>query len=116
MHHSNKGKIPVQLVFVQEMTPPKNHVVDWGYISHFKQEKKEKYVIRENTTIIDYDYRMGDRVIIRNKTAYKYKNPFKHLYENVQMRTNGTTTLQKGVVTTRINILCINPYNNLNIV
>ena len=77
-------------------------------------EKKqiEKYIISENSTIIDYDYNILNKVLVRRKQAYKYKTPFQGPYEIIQMWTNKTVTIHTDTVTARINILCIKPYNS----
>ena len=80
-----------------------------------KQAKINKYVICENTTIIYYDYRVGDKVVTINNSAYNYETLFKGPYENFQMCTNGTVTLRMVVVTTKINIRNIKPYNNIDV-
>ena len=80
-----------------------------------KQAQIEKYVIRENTTRIHYNYRVGDQSTTIKKSAYKYKTLFKGPYEKFQTLTNRTVTLRTGAVTTRINICRIKPYNNSNI-
>ena len=36
-----------------------------------------KDVIYENTTRIDHNYRVGDKFMIRTKSAYKYETPIK---------------------------------------
>ena len=77
-----------------------------------KQAKIEKYVIRKKSTRIDHNYRVGDQVMIKIKTEFKYETPFKGLYEIVQMWTNGSVTLRTGAVTTRVNISCIKPNKN----
>ena len=41
--------------------------------------------------------------MIYRKRAYKYKTPFKGLYEIVQTWTNGLVRLQTGAVTTSVN-------------
>ena len=53
--------------------------------------------------------------MIRNKSEYKYKTPFKGPYENFQTWKNITVTLQMVAVTNRINICRINTYTNTNI-
>ena len=55
--------------------------------------KIEIVIIHENSTKIDYDYRVGDKVMI-GKKKFKYETPFKFPYENFQTWTNGTVTLQ----------------------
>ena len=71
MYHTTKGKSPGQIVFGQDMILPINHVADWRYIRQSKQAQIDKDVICENTTIIDHDYVLGDKVITLNKLAYK---------------------------------------------
>ena len=114
MYHSTNVKSPGQLVFGQSMTLPINHAVDWRYIHQLKQAQTEKYIIRENTTRIDYDYRVRDQVMTRTKLAYKYETPFKGPYEKFQTQTNRTVTLQMVAVKMRINIRNMRPYNNPN--
>ena len=80
-----------------------------------KKTQIYKDVIRERTTRIDYDYRVGDQVLVGIRSAHKYKTPFKGPYETAQTWTNRTVILRTGEVTTRINIRHINPYNNPNI-
>ena len=106
MSHRNKQKIPGQLVFGWYMILPINPVVNWRYIRHQKQAQIEKYVIHENSTRIDYDYNIGDKVMVRRKQAYKYKTPFQGPYEIIQMCTNRAVTIQTGAVTARLNIRC----------
>ena len=48
------------------MIIPINHVADWRYICQHKQAKIDKDVIRGNNTRIDYNYRVGDKLMIIN--------------------------------------------------
>ena len=114
-YHMTKGKIPGQLIFGQGMIIPINHVADWGYICQRKQTQLNKDVICENTTRFDHDYRVGDKFLTKNNSAYKYKNRFKNQYEILQMWKNGTVTLLTGFVITRNNIRNIEPYNNTDV-
>ena len=72
-----------------------------------KQAQMQKYAFRENTTWIDYDYRLGYQVMIRYKASFKYETPLKLAYDIVQTWTNITVTLWMGLVIVRINILNI---------
>ena len=60
-----------------------NHIADWRYIRHIKQTQINKDTALENTTRIDHDYRVGDKVTTKIKSAYKYETPFKGTYEIV---------------------------------
>ena len=97
------------------MILPINHVADWRYIRQHNQTQINKDVIRENTTRIDHDYKVEDKVITTNRSAYKYKTLFKGLYEIVQMCTNGAITLRTGAATMIINIRNINPYKDTDV-
>ena len=94
------------------MIPPINHVADWSSISQRKQNQLDKYVICENITIIDHDYRVADQVMMGIKSGFKYETLFKGTYRNVQTWKNGSVTLRTRAVTTRVNILCIQTYKN----
>ena len=50
--------------------------------------------------------------MVRRNQDYKHETKFKGLYEIIQAWTNGTVTIQRGAVTSRINIRCIKPYQN----
>ena len=93
MYHSTKQKIPVQLVFGQEVILPINHVADWGYIHYHKQTQIDKNILLENNTRIDHNYRVGYQVMMGSKSAFKYKTPFKGMYEIFQTCTNSPVTL-----------------------
>ena len=92
------------------MTLPINNVAGWRYISQRKQTQIEKDVICENSTIVNYNYRMVDQVMTGDKAKFKYETPFKGPYENVQMWTNRSVNLRIVVVVTRVNIRHIKPY------
>ena len=49
-----------------------------------KQAQIKKYVIRENSTIIDHDYSIGDKVMVIRNQYYKYETPFQVLYKKIQ--------------------------------
>ena len=97
------------------MILPINHAADWRYIYKRKQTKINKDVDCENTTRIDHNYRVGDKVMTNMSSAYKYETPFRGPYEIFRTWTNGIVTLQKGAVTNIINIRNIKPYNDADV-
>ena len=113
MYQRTKGKNQGQLVFVRDIIPPINHIVNWIYILQRKQPQIETDVIRENSTIINCDFRVGDQVMIRIKSVYKYNTSFKVPYEIVQTWTKTSVALRTVAVTTKVSIRCIKPYNNI---
>ena len=70
------------------MILPSNHIANWRLIRHRKQAQIDKDVIRENSTIVEHDYIIGDWVMVREKEDFTYETPFKGLYEIVQTWTN----------------------------
>ena len=72
-----------QLVFGKDMILHINHVEGWRYICQRKQTQINKDITRENTTRIYHNYRVGDKVMTNNSSAYKYKTPLRGPYENV---------------------------------
>ena len=72
---TGQNKKPLsQLFFGRDMIPPINHVADWTYINQRKQTQINKDVNRENTTRADQIYIVGDKLITKNNSAYRYKN------------------------------------------
>ena len=67
MYHQTKQKSPGQLVFGQDMILPINHLASWILIHQRKQAQIEKEVIRENSTRVNHDYRIGEWVMVRGK-------------------------------------------------
>ena len=72
-YYRTKENPPGQLVFGRDMITPINHVADWRYTCQRKKTQINKDVDCENTTRIDYDYRVGDKITTKMRSAYKYE-------------------------------------------
>ena len=94
------------------MILPINHIANLIYICQRKQAQSEKDVISENSTRIDYNYNIEDKVMVRRDQAYKNETPFKGSYEIIQTCINITVTIQTGAVIARLNLGRLKPYNN----
>ena len=46
--------------------------------------------------IVDYIWRVGEKIVLNNELAYKYETSFKELCEKTQISTNGKVTLKWG--------------------
>ena len=79
-YHRTKDKIKDQLDFCRYTRLSINHVADWRYIHQRKQTQINKDVNRENTTRADQIYIVGDKLITKNNSDYKYKNPSRGPY------------------------------------
>ena len=54
--------------------------------------------IRKNRNQVDHDYKVGDKFMINNNTAYKYETPYKGPFLIKQCWANGTVLLQCGAI------------------
>ena len=84
--------------------------MDWDLIRHQKQTQINRDNAHENIHRVDYDYKVGDKVILNNHTAYKYETPYKIPFVIKQCFINGTLMLQYGATEIRYNIRRIKSY------
>ena len=61
----------VQLIFGRDMIIPIKCNEDWEIIRHKNQSKINKYKNHEDKKIVDNDYKVGEKVMLKNKPAYK---------------------------------------------
>ena len=61
-------------------------------------------IIEKNINRVDYDYQISDKDTVRNKLAYKYKNPYKGPYEIIQTWNNGMVRLHMAALNNGIYI------------
>ena len=109
--HTTLGATPAQLVFRRDMVMPLQYIAQWDLIKKSKQEKINYSNTRENSTRVDWDYKVDDLVLISDKDiSRKLDCPTKGPYKIVQVFTNGTVLIQYGAVQQRINIRRCTPY------
>ena len=63
---------PGQFIFGRDMILPIKHRVDWELIRQQKQTQINRDNTQENKHRVEYDYKVGDKFILANHTAYKY--------------------------------------------
>ena len=78
--------------------------MDWELIRQQKHAQIIKNNILENRHGFDYDYKLGDNVIINNHTTYKYETKYKVPLAIKRFFTNGMVNLQYGVTQIKYNI------------
>ena len=83
-----------------------------GLICHQNQTQINKDNIRKNNKRVDHDYKVGDKVMLTNKSILKYETPYKVPFGITHYWTNGTVTLQCGTIKIRYNIRRIKPYTS----
>ena len=67
--------------------------MDWELIRYRKQAQINRDNTQDNKHRVDYDYKVGDKFILTNHTAYKYDTPYKGPFVITQCFTNVTLNL-----------------------
>ena len=109
-YHTTLQATPGQLVFGRDMIFPIQYVADWQHIKNRKQLLINKNNTSENAKRVDYDYKVGDQVLLYTPNPTKMEQPREGPYPVLQVHTNGTVTIQKGAVSQRLNIRQIVPF------
>ncbi len=87
-------------------------IADWQKIGEFRQQLTDRSNARENEGRIDYDYEVGQKVllrkegILRNAESRWHKKPW--LITTVH--TNGTIKVQRRTKVERMNIRRVKPF------
>ena len=100
------------MIFGHDMILPIKHRVDWELRRKKKQTQINRYNTLENKHRVDYDYKVMDKVMLINHTAYKYETPYKGHFMITQCSTNGTVMLQYGEIHITYNICRIKTYTS----
>ena len=74
--HRLKGYTQGQLIFSRDMIIPIKYSAYWESICQQKQAHINKGNNRKNIKIVHYSYKLGYKLLIRNKKAYKYEPPY----------------------------------------
>ena len=94
------------------MILPIKHTVDWELTYQKKQTQINRYDTQENKYRFDYDYKVGDKFMLTDHTAYKYETPYNCPFVRTQCFTNGTVKLQCGAIQIKYKISHIKPYKS----
>jgi hypothetical protein len=88
-------------------------IADWIQIEDYRQSQTDRSNIRENNKWVDYDYKVGDKVLI-NKDGILCKSESiwrKEPWTITTVHTNGTIKIQCGTKSERINIRIVTPFS-----
>ena len=112
--HSTLSASPAQLVFGRDMILPIKFVAEWDLIQKRKQARINASNSRENKTRVNWDFKVGDQVLIYDKDIQrKLDSPTKGPYKITQVFKNGGVQIKTGKVTDeRINIRRCIPYHS----
>ena len=86
------------------------YTADWADIGKRRQEQVDKSNMLENKRRLDWDHKVGDKVLIVKKGIIRnIENP-NGPYTITQVHTNGTVRIQRGAISERIHIRKLHPY------
>ena len=110
-HHTTTKASPCQLVFGRDMLFNIPYTPNWENITAQKQKEIIKNNNSENKRRVDHDYAVNDNVLIYKDGIFrKLDRPFLGPFKIIQIYTNGTVRIQRGIVDERINIRRLTPY------
>ena len=111
-YHTTLQATPAQLVFGRDMIYPIEYVAEWDVLRKNKTKIIEKNNARENSRHIDFDYRVGQKILILHTDIQrKLDSPTSGPYEITEVFSNGTVCIRRGNVLERLNIRRIKPYH-----
>eukprot|EP00804_Cyclotella_cryptica_P009555 CCRYP_006250-RA/>CCRYP_006250-RA protein AED:0.46 eAED:0.58 QI:0/-1/0/1/-1/0/1/0/264 len=103
---------PGAAIFGRDMLFDIPFLADWNKIGDHRQRQTNRNIELENKSRIDWDYKIGDRVLLRKegilrKSESKYhKDP----WTISTVHTNGTNRFHRGTKSERLNIRRVTPY------
>ena len=115
--HTTLNASPSQLVFGRDAIINTRYEANWEVIRERKQKRINYNNRLKNAKHIQYEYRLNEQVLLRDKAPGDVDNKFGNTkwegpYRIVRInKDTGTVFLQKGAVIQPFNIRKIKPYN-----
>ena len=113
-HHTVLKSSPGAAIFGRDMLFDIPYIADWTSIGQRRQNRADYKNLRENKRRVDYDYQVGQKIMVRQdgtilrKAEDKWTGPF----VITAVHTNGTIRIQRGTMSERLNIRRVTPYYN----
>ena len=88
------------------------YLADWTAIGQRRQLIIDQKNVEENKTRFDFDYLVGQQVLLEQDGKKLRKGQVKYLgpYIITSVHTNGTIRIQRGSISERVNIRRVTPY------
>jgi len=104
---------PDAAIFGRDMLFDVLFVADWHKIGDYRQCQNDRSNIRENNKRVDYDYKVGDKVLIRKDGILRKAESIwrKEPWTITTVHTNGTIRIQCRTKSERINIRRVTPFS-----
>ena len=87
-------------------------LADWNKIGDYRQHQTDLSTERENRTCKDWDYKVGDKVLLRKDSILSKSESHYECdpWTITSVHTNGTIRVQCGSKSERLNIRRVTPY------
>ena len=112
-YHTVLKASPGAAIFGRDMLFDIPFIADWKKIGDFRQRQTDLNTMRENKKRTDFDYKVGDKILIvkekgklRKAESPKQKEP----WTIKQVHTNGTIRVKRGNKTERLNVRRVEPF------
>ena len=112
-YHTVLKASPGAAIFGRDMLFDIPFLADWNKIGDYRQSQTDRSAERENSKRIDYDYKVGDKVlIVKDGILRKAESRYgKEPWTITTVHTNGTIRVQCGSKSERINIRRVTPFS-----
>jgi hypothetical protein len=111
-YHTVLKASPGAAIFGRDMLFDIPFLADWNKIGEYRQRQTDHNTARENKSRVDWDYKVGGKVLIRKDSVLR-KGETKYQREPwtiAEVHTNGTIRIQSGNKSERLNIRRVIPY------
>jgi hypothetical protein len=111
-HHTVLKTSSGTAIFGQDMLFVIPFIADWKKIGEHRQRLTDLNTAHENKGRIDYDYKVGQKILVRNKDILRKAQSIwqKDVWTITTVHTNGTITIQGGNNQERLNIRRVKPF------
>ena len=112
-YHTVLKASPGAAIFGRDMLFDVPFLADWNKVGDYRQRQTDRNTERENKTRVDWDYAVGDKVLLRKEGILRKlesKEYEKDPWTVSQVHTNGTIRIQRGTKSERLNIRRVTPF------
>jgi hypothetical protein len=111
-YHTVLKASPGAAIFGRDMLFDIPYIADWKKIGDNRQHQTDLNTERENKKRIDYDYKVGDKIlIVIDGILCKAESSKQQEYWTITtVHTNGTIRVTRGTKLERINVQRVEPY------
>ncbi len=112
-YHTVLKASPGAAIFGRDMLFNIPCIADWNQIGDYRQSQTDHSNKRENSKCVDYDYKVGDKVLIRKDGILRKAESIwkKDPLTITTVHKNGNIRIQCGTKSERINIRRVTPFS-----